>query len=308
MEAHKEAERKPAEVPHTQSLCCDSDPDTKLRQTYSEKNGPSPFDVFLCETQRVKLSILTFEADYKGGVNIHSATNQQHDREDIYDEDDDDITVTLPTKAEIKLLGRQVQFKNLTLLVSNICFLDTRSEIIGIFKTFGCLRNIHMPCYRSDQPESHRGFAMFTFIAMDGVRAALQSYHAQADEPRHFSWRIRRLTDHSIYEKYCKGIDVAAIMSSNSQVASSRKNLITVTAATPRERTEKRKACSSNDRTGTHVSITREEHHAQKHVFREESLPRQVSRRSKINLKKNRKKWNLYIKLIRTKESSVSTE
>lgn len=291
MDAHEAALPELAVVPHQQPLYPGSDSDTKVRQIYGEENGPSPFDVFLRETQRVTLSISTPKADQETITNFRSAKNQQHNKDDTDNEDDDGLTVILPSNTKIEFLGRQVRFKHLTLLVNNISFSDTRSRIVLIFKSFGFLRNIHMPRYRPDLPESHRGFALFTFVTTDGLRAAMQGCRAQLGETRHGGVRVWRLADYHDYEKYCEVLDVGAVMSSSCQAVSSQTvKHTTITAAVPHGDIDKRRVCPSIQRTRWHAKIIREEDVSQIHIRPEGYLGRYVSRKRERSQEPRRKR------------------
>ncbi|XP_050716643.1 uncharacterized protein LOC126998684 [Eriocheir sinensis] len=221
MDAHEEAEQELAAIQQQQQQH-GGDKDSRVAQTCGEENKDSPFDVFLRESHRVLQSILASEENKNEKPDIHVTTDQKPDRDDTNDADDEAITVTLPSNAEIELLGRQVRFKHLTVLVNNINYCASGSEIIHIFKEFGFLRNVHMPCHRPNQPESHRGFVLLTFVTAHEVSAALRGCRARLDEAGHGGARVWRLADYRTYHKYCEGLDVAAVMTCRGQAASGR--------------------------------------------------------------------------------------
>lgn len=230
MDAHEDAKKELlAAVPQQQQH--GGDMDTRAVQIRDAESEDSPYDVFLSETKRLFQSILASEAAKEGKPDTHAIADQQHDKDDTDNEDDDGTTVTLPSNLKIEHLGRQVRFKHLTVLLNNINFSATASEIIRIFKEFGCLRNIHMPCYRANQPESHRGFALLTFVTAHEVSAAMRGCRARLDEAGHGGVRVRRLADYHKYDKYCEGLDVGAIMTSRSQTDTSQVEKQNIVAA-----------------------------------------------------------------------------
>lgn len=261
MDAHEEAEQELATIQQQQQQQHGGDKESTVAQTCVEENKESPFDVFLRESHRVLQSILASEENTNETPNIHSSTDQKHDRDDRDDGDDEAVTVTLPSNAEIELLGRAVRFKHLTVLVNNINYSATGSEIIHIFKEFGFLRNVHMPCHRPDQPESHRGFALLTFITAHEVSAALRGCRARLDEAGLGGARVWRLADYHAYEKYCEGLDVATVMTCRAQAASGRVKKQTAAAAPVLQgRIERRKSPLIHRTKGCHATSIPKHH------------------------------------------------
>ena len=96
--------------------------------------------------------------------------------------EEEELTVTLPSNEDIALHGRLVRWKHLSVLVNNIQFRMPRSRLIQVFRSFGPLRLEHMPRHLPHRHDSHRGFAVFTYVTAHHTKAALRDAPARLAE------------------------------------------------------------------------------------------------------------------------------
>ena len=156
------------------------------------------------------------------------ASHAEEEKEENEEEEEEALTVKLPSSEEIAGLGQLVRWKHLSVVLNNISFRMPRSRLIQLFNNFGPLRLAHMPHHLPHRQESHRGFAVFTYFVAQHTNAALKDGKECMAEAGYHGVHMHRLGNHPRNEKYCEGINVAAVMGGAfkpAKASSPRKNM-----------------------------------------------------------------------------------
>ncbi|MPC17710.1 hypothetical protein E2C01_010574 [Portunus trituberculatus] len=158
--------------------------------------------------------------------------------ENEIEEEEESLTVKVPSNNDIARLGQMARWMHLSVLVNNVKFSIPKSRVLQALRSMGPLRHEHMPRHLPHRHDSHRGFAVVTYRTAHDTDVALREGRALLEEAGCHGVLLRRLGNYPGYAKYCEGIDVAQVMKEQSIVeeAATERNLTTMTASPSRTR------------------------------------------------------------------------
>lgn len=132
--------------------------------------------------------------------------------ENEMEEEEESLTVKVPSTEDILHLGQMVRWMHLSVLVNNVKFSFPRLLLLQVLRSIGSLSLEHMPRHLPHRHDSHRGFAVVTYRTAYHTDAALREGRTLLEEAGCHGVLLRRLGNYPGYAKYCEGIDVGQVM------------------------------------------------------------------------------------------------